>query len=118
MNDSSINTLEYSKFYNNDKFWDKISRFAKHAGKKVISKALVLYYVAIDEDTPSWAKAVIYGALGYFILPIDAIPDFIPIIGFSDDLTALFAAFTVIQSNVKDEHKSKAENKLQGWFGK
>ncbi len=118
MNNSIIRTKEYSKHYTEDKLWNKISKFALNAGKIVINKALVLFYVAIDDQTPSWAKAIIYGALGYFILPIDAIPDFIPMVGFSDDLTALVAAFTVIQSNVKNEHKEKADLKLKGWFGK
>ncbi len=56
------------------------------AGKEVIRKALQLYYAMKRPDCPAWAKAVIIGALAYFIVPTDALPDFIPAIGYTDDL--------------------------------
>jgi uncharacterized membrane protein YkvA (DUF1232 family) len=55
-------------------------------GREVIEKALWLYYAAQQPNTPLWAKTAIYGALGYFISPIDAIPDITPVIGYADDL--------------------------------
>ena len=64
--------------YERHSFWRKIQRFAFVAGRSVIGKAVALFFCLRDPDTPVWAKAVILGALGYFVLPVDAIPDFLP----------------------------------------
>jgi uncharacterized membrane protein YkvA (DUF1232 family) len=94
-------------------FWQKIIRHSRKAGVVLIEKALTLYYSFRDPDTPTWAKTVIAGALAYFILPIDAIPDFIPVVGFTDDLAALISAMTTVSLFVKEEHKLKAKEKLK-----
>ncbi len=75
-----------------DDAWEKVRRFALKAGKHVIREAMVLYYCLRDPDTPGRAKAIIIGALGYFILPFDCIPDLIPGAGFTDDLAVLIMA--------------------------
>jgi uncharacterized membrane protein YkvA (DUF1232 family) len=108
---------EYKKEYSEESFWSKVKEFAIQAGKEVIGKALTLYYCLQDPDTPTWAKATIMGALGYFIVPADAILDFTPMIGYSDDLGALTLALAVVAAHVKKEHKEKAQEKLQIWFG-
>lgn len=82
-------TSDYGKEYHEESFWRKIRKHAIAAGKSIIRMALVLHYCLQDSDTPPWAKAVILGALGYFILPLDGIPDFTPVVGFSDDFGAL-----------------------------
>lgn len=107
---------KYEKAFNNDSFWDKTKKFAKAAGEKVLEPALKLYYSAQDHDTPAWAKTTIYGALGYFISPIDTIPDFTPVVGYSDDLGVLVAATAAIAAHIKNEHTSKAKEKLKEWF--
>ncbi|MFP4527308.1 MAG: YkvA family protein [Candidatus Kapaibacterium sp.] len=98
-------------------FWNKLTRFARNAGRELIERALALYFTLKDEDTPKWAKTVIVGALGYFILPTDAIPDLTPLVGFSDDLGAIVSAFAIVAAHVKQEHINKAQEKLQLWFG-
>lgn len=105
------------KHYNEDGFWDKVKKYAKKAGLKVIYLALVLYYTANAETTPMSKKGIIYGALGYFILPIDLIPDAIPVVGFSDDLAALVACVAAVASCITPEIKNQAEEKLTAWFG-
>lgn len=60
---------ELQKEYTEESFWSKLTRYATSAGKEVVEKALLLYYAAQRPDTPMWAKATVYGALGYFILP-------------------------------------------------
>lgn len=105
------------KHYNEDGFWDKIKKYAKKAGLKVIYLALVLYYTANAETTSLSKKGIIYGALGYFILPIDLIPDAIPVVGFSDDLAALVACVAAVASCITPEIKNQAEGKLTAWFG-
>lgn len=97
--------------------WDKISRHARNAGLSVCEKALWLWYTARDPQTPAWAKRVAYGALAYFLLPIDTIPDFVPAVGFTDDLTALTAALGVIAVYVTPEVKKKSTESLKRWFG-
>lgn len=98
-------------------FWDKLQRFAGSAGRNVCEKALWLWYAARDANTPKWARRVAYGAIAYFVLPLDAVPDLIPGVGFSDDLTALAGALSVIAMHVTPEIKAKSEKKLKTWFG-
>ena len=62
------------------------------------------------------AKTVLAGALGYFIFPIDAIPDFIPAIGYSDDMTVLVSALIAVGFNIKQSHKDKAKDVLRKWY--
>ena len=82
---------------------------------EVIEKALLLYYCLQDPDTPKGAKTTIIGGLGYLILPTDAIPDMIPIVGFTDDLGALALAFGIVAAHIKREHKEKAKDRLREW---
>lgn len=97
-------------------FWEKVKNFAKSAGKELIQKALWLYYAAQRAETPAWAKATIYGALAYFVLPLDAIPDVVPVVGFSDDLAAIAAAITAVSMYITDDVKAQAKEKMSTWF--
>ncbi|KQT43820.1 MULTISPECIES: YkvA family protein [unclassified Methylophilus] len=107
----------FEENYSDSDFWDKVITFAKTAGIEVIQKALWLYYAAQSPLTPSWAKTVIYGALGYFIFPVDAIPDVVPVVGYADDLGVLAAALGTVSMYVDDEVKALASQKLKDWFG-
>lgn len=113
----SMGNSDYSKAYSERSFWWKLGKYALVAGRQVVEKALILYYCLRDPDTPLWAKGVIIGALGYFISPIDAIPDFIPVIGYSDDLAVLVAAIAMVAMHIKKAHREAAEQKLEDWFG-
>ena len=75
-----------------------------------------MYYAALDSDTPAWSKATIFASLGYFISPIDAIPDLTPVVGYADDLGVLAAALAATAVHIKDEHVQKAKETLRGWF--
>ena len=108
---------QYEKKYTDDSFWDKVVKFARTAGREVIEKALWLYYAAQQPNTPLWAKTAIYGALGYFISPIDVIPDITPVIGYADDLTVLAAAVATVATYITADVKQHAADKLRGWFG-
>lgn len=107
----------FEKNYSDQGFWDKVLAFAKTAGRDVIEKALWLYYAAQSPDTPAWARTVIYGALGYFIFPIDAIPDPMPVAGYADDLGVLVAAVSTVAVYINDEVKALAARELNDWFG-
>lgn len=80
---------KFRKFFTESDFWEKIQKVARKAGIKISYAALLLYYVLRSPATPSSDRMKIIGALGYFILPVDLIPDYLPVIGFSDDLAAL-----------------------------
>ncbi len=109
--------LSYEKNFSKQSFWKKININWKNAGKKIIQVALELYYSLMDGDTPKWAKGVIMGALGYFIVPIDIIPDIAPIIGFSDDLGVMLSAIAVVAVHIKDDHRKKAKEFASRMFG-
>lgn len=107
----------FEKDYSDSSYWNKVKNVAKLAGKEVIEIALQLYYALQQPETPAWAKTIIIGALGYFISPIDAIPDAIPGVGFVDDLGVLAAAVGTVAIYITDEVKAKAKTKLEEWFG-
>ncbi len=108
---------EYSKEYSESSFWDKVKKFAVNAGSKVIFNALILYYTLQSTETPAWAKTAILAALGYFIAPLDIIPDAIPAVGFADDLGALATAYTTVSTYITSDIKQKAKEKMKDWFG-
>lgn len=112
-----MNAQDHSKEYSEESIWSKLAGFAKTAGKEVVEKVLVLYEALRDSDTPAWARGVIIAALGYFISPVDAIPDFVPFAGFADDLGALAVAAGTVAAYIKDVHVEKARETLTRWFG-
>lgn len=109
-------TPEHGKHYSDSNFWNKVKNVAKKAGEELIYNALLLYYVLQSPTTPGTQKTLIIGALGYFILPLDLVPDFIPIAGFADDATALVTVIKTIFENITPEIKEKARNKSNEIF--
>lgn len=109
---------KYLKYYSDKSFWEKIGKFSKDAGEKVIYAVLLLYYAMGDKNVSIKNKIMIAASLGYFILPTDAIFDFTPIIGYSDDLGVLLFALTQIASSITPEVKEKARNKMNEWFSR
>ena len=109
---------DYGSKYSEEKFWDKLKRYASKAGIKVVYNALLLFYTLQKKEVPAWVRIVIVGALGYFIFPLDGIPDPTPIVGYSDDLGALLSALAAVAAHVDEPVKEKARKKLKVWFGK
>jgi uncharacterized membrane protein YkvA (DUF1232 family) len=109
---------DYSQEFSEESFWSKVAKYALQAGRGLILTALTLFFCAMDPDTPKWAKAVIIGALGYFIAVLDVIPDFTPIVGYSDDLGALTVALATVAVHIKTEHRERAEQAIKRVFGK
>ena len=108
---------KYGKNYSDEGFWNKVKKVCKKAGIKTIYSALMLYYAYQNKETPTWAKTIIVGALGYFISPIDAIPDFTPVAGYTDDIGVLVAALGAVGAYIDSEVKHNAKKKLHNWFG-
>lgn len=106
-----------SEHYSEESFWEKIKKYGKKAGYKVVYAALLLFYCLKDGNVPAWAKTVIIGSLAYFISPLDAVPDIVPVAGFTDDLGSLVAALGIVAVYINDDIKQKAKAKLADWFG-
>lgn len=75
--------------------------------------AVAAYYCAVDRATPLWVRAILMGALAYFIVPTDVIPDFIAGLGYTDDAAVLIAAIKAIRDNLRPEHRDKARKFLE-----
>jgi len=107
---------EYSKYYSEKSLWKKIKKVSKSAGVKVVYAVLLLYFAMKDSSVSLKTKLLIVAALGYFILPTDAIFDLTPIIGYSDDLGVLLFTLKQISSVITSEVKENARNKIAEWF--
>ncbi|MBO4820499.1 MAG: DUF1232 domain-containing protein [Prevotella sp.] len=108
--------MSYADKFSAKGFVEKISRIAKRAGSKLVYASLVLFYTLQSKEVSYKDKAMIIGALGYLISPLDVLPDAIPIVGLSDDLTVLLFVINKIWVEVPDEVKNKAKEKLSDWF--
>lgn len=108
---------KYAKDFSDDSFWEKVKGVLKSAGLPLIYKAFQLYYVMMRPDCPIHIKAAIVATLGYFISPIDLIPDFVPFVGFSDDLAAIVAALVMAQMYVDENVKRQAREAIDNIFG-
>ena len=108
--------MSYANKFSASDFVDKISRIAKRAGAKLVYAALILYYTLQSDNVSKTDKALIIGALGYMISPLDAIPDAIPIVGLTDDLGVLVYVLRKVWVNAKPEIKDRAKEKLAKWF--
>jgi uncharacterized membrane protein YkvA (DUF1232 family) len=91
-------------------FWRKL----KATCRKIpfIDDLVSVYYCAMDPATPLRVKAILFGALGYFILPTDIVPDIMPLLGFGDDAAVLYAAIRTVLPHIKPEHRLQAKNAL------
>lgn len=113
-----IDFNKYRKQFSKEKLAEKINKTFGKLGQKMIYTVLLLYYAYGHDNTPSWAKNIIIGALGYFLSPIDAIPDLSPFLGYTDDLGILSFGLVAIACYINDEVRVKAEGKLLKFFGK
>jgi len=92
-------------------FWPKIRRVA--AKVPFAKDALSVWYCAKDDETPLAAKGMMLAALAYFVLPVDAIPDFIAGIGYTDDAAVLAALMAILGRNLKPKHKEAAQRDIE-----
>jgi uncharacterized membrane protein YkvA (DUF1232 family) len=91
-------------------FWPKVGRVA--ARLPFAEDFLAAYYCAFDRATPLQVKAALFGALAYFVLPFDFIPDLLPLVGYADDAAVLLTALRLVSSHMRDEHRAAARAAL------
>lgn len=108
---------EYEEAFSESRFWRKLKKYATTAGKEIVEKALLLFYAFQEEKAPKWAKATIAGALGYFIVPLDAIADITPAVGYADDLGVLVLAIAAVATYINEDVRNKTAAKMRSWFG-
>jgi uncharacterized membrane protein YkvA (DUF1232 family) len=112
-----LNMDKFSSYYSVESFMGKLSVVARRAGLKIVYAALLLFYVLQESAVPAKAKGTIIAALGYLVFPADAIPDIIPLAGYSDDFGVLILALAIAAVYINDDVKQKARTKLSEWFG-
>lgn len=108
--------MSYAGKFSAGDFTEKISRIAKRAGAKLVYAALILFYTLQSDKVSAKDKAIIIGALGYMIIPLDVVPDAVPIVGLTDDMAVLLYVLKKIWVDVEPEIKEKAKEKLAKWF--
>jgi len=106
----------YCKHYSQSGFWNKLTKHYKSVSITLLDSVISLYYSLRDDDTPKWAKRTIIGALGYFIFPVDILPDFVPVIGFADDAAVILSALATVALYVKPIHRKKSKEKINKFF--
>ena len=108
--------MNYANKFSQSDFVDKIASIAKRAGAKLVYAALILYYTLQSDKISTANKAMIIGALGYMISPLDVIPDAIPIAGLTDDLAVLLFVLKKVWTDIDPEIQQKAKDRLSKWF--
>lgn len=98
------------------KLWQKINRVFRHIGMKVVYPVVLLYYLLKSNDVPLKAKSIIAGALAYFIMPFDGLPDVIPFLGYTDDLALLAATVSNMIKYVSPEILDLTRSKIGEWY--
>lgn len=110
------NLSRFKDCYSSWRLIDKIKRFGSKAGRKVVYAVLILYYASLDKSVPAKDRLMILAALGYFITPVDLLPDALPV-GFTDDMAALTFVLKTVWSNISDDVFAKAKARMEEWFG-
>ena len=108
---------KYEQHYNDSSFLDKVTKYGKLIGINALYKAVQLWFVLQKPDVPASTKAVIMGALGYLIAPLDFLPDVMPVLGYTDDFVAITLALIKVQGYIDEEVERKSKNLLATIFG-
>lgn len=116
MNSAAFDRGQDPRSYSEASLRDKLRRAGRIAGREVVEKVLWLWFASRRPDLPKWARTTIYGALAYFVLPTDAIPDLLPGIGYGDDLGVLAWALATVATYVDSDVRRRTEAVLARLF--
>ena len=109
---------KYGTYYSDNRFWKKVEWVAIKVGATVLLPVFTLYYMLQDDKVSLQHKAYIVGALGYFILPIDLIPDgILPVIGFTDDIAVMTLVLKLVKDSITPEIKARANARVSEIIG-
>ena len=115
--DITANLNLYEKYFSESELWQKIGKFGKSIGATVLYPVFLLFNLLKSGDINLKEKAMIIGTLGYFILPLDLLPDAIAGMGFADDVAALTATVTALASCITEDIQKEAKEHLRKIFG-
>ena len=104
---------KYAKHYNEDDFWAKLNAMPRSAVKMILEKALLLRELLLDGGTPFWVRGTLIGALGYIIFPFDLCPDFIPGLGYLDDIAVAGLVLGNLDHLVTDEIRERVQGRMR-----
>ena len=108
---------KYEQHYSDSSCLDKVTKYGKLIGITALYKAVQLWFVLQKPDVPAGTKAVIMGALGYLIAPLDFLPDLLPVLGYTDDIVAITFALINVQGYIDEEVERKSKKLLTKIFG-
>lgn len=106
----------YSEYYEESAFKNKMRDFGSRLGSKALYPAVLLFNLLRDKNTPLEVRGVIVASLGYFICPLDFIPDIVPVLGMTDDVGALTLAVQLVKQHITQELEDKTSDDLSKWF--
>lgn len=109
---------KYGRNYSDEGLWDKITGTAKKAGSNLIYEVLQLFYVAKNPNVSMKIRAALVAPLGYFISPVDLIPDLMPVVGYSDDAAVIAMAIAFAHAYIDDDIRRQAKDQMARFFGK
>lgn len=108
--------MSHEKDYSENGLLEKLAKYGVKAGAELVFYVLVLWYTLKDDDVPGVDKAIIIGALGYFISPLDGVPDLVPVVGYGDDVTVVGLAISKVKSSINEFILDQAGDKMSDWF--
>ncbi len=108
--------FSYTGHYSDHRFHSKLLNLSCHVKRKLGYKAAILYVIMMDGTVPVWVKASILGVLGYFICPLDTVPDILPGVGFIDDVSLMGAVIVEISAYVTSSVQKRAETLRDAWY--
>lgn len=107
---------KYGNLFDPSRIVKYIMKYAKSSAVKLLYASLLLVYAYKRSDTPSWAKNIIIGSIGYLLSPIDSIPDLTPFLGFTDDFGVLLFGIVTIACYINHDVRDNAVKQLRLWF--
>ena len=117
LEDITANLNLYEKYFSESELWQKVGNFGKSLGATVLYPVFLLFNLLKSGDINLKEKAMIIGTLGYFILPVDLLPDAIVGVGYADDAAALTAAVTALASCITEDIQNESKEQLRKIFG-
>lgn len=114
---SQAQVAKFDKDYSDDGLWSKVAGNAKKVGAKLLYEVLQLFYVAKNPNVPMKIRAAMVAPLGYFISPVDVIPDLTPVVGYTDDALVIGMALAFAHAYIDDDIRQQAKAQLCRFFG-
>lgn len=102
--------------FSESSLFEKLARYGRTAGREVVERVLWMWFATRRPDLPVWARTTVYAALAYFVLPLDALPDLLPVVGYTDDIGVLSYALLTIASYVDADVKRRTAGLLSRLF--